>query len=406
MNISFNRLKRASSKSESDFPLSIFFRACALLASCALLAACAQTSQAPKSPPLDTVGSVILNQATEAPERVRLLEIGVLIFTADSDEQEIFAFGDWIFEEIHQKEAQLLPHLLRDTLVASNQWGAVRVIPEQDPSLDISITGEIIQSDGQNLELRIVAQDSTGREWLNKVYFDTATVDDHVEVTRFSARNRFDAINFIDPFQDIYNRIVNDLLAVRASLNDQSLISIDRVSLMSYAIDLSPESFAHMLVRGEDGLLTVSSLPANDDPMFSRVADMQYRHHLFIDTVDGYYQTLFDEVQPAYVLWRRYSIDQIAETESARQQAKEYNFGNSRSFLSLTQRYDRYKWSKIYEQEFTELAAGFNNELAPAMLELNSQVHGLNGTMEQQYRQWRGILRSLFELETAQLGRN
>ena len=37
------------------------------------------------------------------------------------------------------------------------------------------------------------------------------------------------------------------------------------------------------------------------------------------------------------------------------------------------------------------------------MLALNGQVHGLSGTMEQQYREWRGILRALFELETAPL---
>jgi hypothetical protein len=37
------------------------------------------------------------------------------------------------------------------------------------------------------------------------------------------------------------------------------------------------------------------------------------------------------------------------------------------------------------------------------MLELNGQVHGLSGTMEQQYREWRGILRELFELETEPL---
>jgi hypothetical protein len=79
------------------------------------------------------------------------------------------------------------------------------------------------------------------------------------------------------------------------------------------------------------------------------------------------------------------------------------SYGDSRSFLALSQRYDRFKWSKIYEHEFTELAAGFNNELAPAMLELNGQVHGLSGTMEQQYREWRGILRALFELENQPL---
>jgi hypothetical protein len=167
---------------------------------------------------------------------------------------------------------------------------------------------------------------------------------------------------------------------------------------------LRPGRFTDSLRENEEGLLELVSLPAQDDPMLARVADMRQRHLVFIDTVDEYYQTLYEDIQAAYVLWRRYSLDQTQETlERDQQPETSMSYGDSRSFLALSQRYDRFKWSKIYEHEFTELAAGFNNELAPAMLELNGQVHGLSGTMEQQYREWRGILRALFELENQPL---
>ena len=74
-------------------------------------------------------------------------------------------------------------------------------------------------------------------------------------------------------------------------------------------------------------------------------------------------------------------------------------YSSSSGYLTLTQRYDRYRWSKIYELEYRELASGFNREAAPAILELNQQVHGLSGTMEEQYLQWRRVLRQLFALE-------
>lgn len=367
----------------------------------ALLASCAQTPVEPEAPILDLVGSVSLNTASSIAPEANLLEVGVMVFTASESEQQ-YQIGDWVFDEIIQKETRFLPHLLSDTLVASNQWGAIRVIPESDPSLDLFIWGTIIQSDGLNLVLQIQAHDSTGREWLNKTYADMTEFEDYPESTRFTLEDTFDASNFVDPFQDVYNQIANDLLAVRESLSQESLFSINAVTEMTYASDLSPETFSNTLVEGPDGLLMVDSLLALDDPMLKRVIDMQYRHHLFIDTVDEYYAALYDDIKPAYVLWRRYSIDEINETEAARVQAERNNYGNSSSFLSLSQRYDRFKWSKIFAREFTELASGFNTELAPAMLELNNQVHGLNGTMEQQYREWRGILRSLFELETGQ----
>ena len=72
--------------------------------------------------------------------------------------------------------------------------------------------------------------------------------------------------------------------------------------------------------------------------MMARVADMKYRHHLFVDTVDEYYKTLYNDVQPAYVLWRRYSIDQITEIETSRQEASRSAYGNSNGFLSISQR--------------------------------------------------------------------
>ena len=370
-----------------------------------LLNACAQTLHvpAPVERVLALVGDVELKEASQLPADNALLEVGVKIFSTEEKQAGEYEVGDWVFDEIIQKETQFLPHLLKNTLDKSNQWGAVRVIPHSDPSLDLIIEGQIIQSDGKTLELHIRAIDSSGREWLNQTYADQSIQEEYPESTRFTLDNTFNALNFVDPFQDIYDRIANDLVSVRTNLSEQILAELNLVADMLYASDLSPDNFSGALRKDENGLLVIDRLPSLNDPMMARVADMKYRHHLFIDTVDEYYKTLFDDVQPAYVLWRRYSIDQITEIETSQQEASQSFYGRSSGFLSISQRYDRFKWSKIFEREFSELAVGFNKELAPAFLEMNSQVHGLTGTMEQQYREWRGILRRLFELENAGL---
>lgn len=385
------------------------------------LAGCAQRSTMPVDtsaadalaarPTIDPVGSVTLitsqmrdqNHANDA--LGTRIDIGIVPFTTRESEAINTAFGDWIFDEIKQKETQFLPHLLGKALIESDLWGAVRVVPEADPSLVLTIRGEIISSTGLDLAVHINATDSSGRVWLSQDYADIAQLSDYPESTRFTYGNRFDGANAIDPFHDLYKQVANDLLARRDSLSEARLAEILQIADLVYARDLSPERFANTLAEDEEGLLQLVTLPAADDPMLARVSDMRYRHHLFIDTVDEYYQTLYADIQPAYLLWRRYSLDQTEETLSRdATPPSTTTYGDSRSFLALSQRYDRFKWSKIYEHEFTELAAGFNNELAPAMLELNGQVHGLSGTMEQQYREWRGILRALFELENAPLG--
>jgi len=213
----------------------------------ALLTACAQSVPVPVERILDLVGDVSLNEAITVPSENSMLEVGVQIFSTEQKENGEYEIGDWVFDEIIQKEAQFLPHLLKNTLVASNQWGAVRVIPESDPSLDLIIEGEIIQSNGETLEIHVRAIDSSGRAWLNKTYADQSIQEEYPESTRFTLDNTFDALNFVDPFQDIYNQIANDLVAVRSKLGEQALLELNLVTDMLYASDLSPDTYSSAL---------------------------------------------------------------------------------------------------------------------------------------------------------------
>ena len=364
------------------------------------VASCSQPS--PPEPielPIPAVGIVELEATILEPEQYQLLDIGVKVFDVSISEEEILELNEWIFTEIRENETHYLPYVLRSTLVASNQWGPVRVLPLEDPSMDLLISATVLASDGQRLTMQVEAKDSTGRLWLDKDYTDQSSAADFPVSTRYTPSNQFDSANFTEPFQDIYNQVNNDLVDVRSTLSTQELINIKRVSQLVYAGDLAPESFAENLGRNELGRLTVVTLPAPDDPQLERVNEMRQRHHLFIDTVDQYYESLYEEMQAAYVIWRKYSYDQIEEEMAASESYDFNSYGRSRSYLTLTQRYDRYRWSKIFEMEYQDLSLGFSNEIAPAILELNEQVHGLSGTMEEQYIQWRRILQRLFELE-------
>jgi len=366
------------------------------------LVACSQTRLPSENtePLLPPVGIVELNQADVALPEHLLVDIAVNVFDVEIDEQEALEFGEWIFTEIRNNETHYLPYVLRNTLLESNQWGAVRVLPASDPSVDLQIQGSVLASNGKRILLHVVATGSTGRVWLNQKYADITLEKDFPDTTRYTQGNPFDPTAFAEPFQDIYNQINNALVEFRASLTEQQLVDVKRISQMVYASDLAPESFQHNLMEDENSLLTLVSLPAEEDPMLERVADMRVRHHLFIDTVDQYYASLYKQMQPSYAVWRKYSFDQVNEELDANGRPYNYeDYGRSGRYLTLTQRYDRYRWSKIFEMEYRDISAGFNNEVAPAILELNENVHGLSGTMEEQYIQWRRILRQLFALE-------
>ena len=232
------------------------------------------------------VGEVSLNIAEIEPAQHQLLDIGIIVFENDEDESAARTYGDRVFAEVREKEIRYLPFLLRKVLIESQQWGAVRVLPEADPSVDLLISGKILRSSGTELALQIDATDSTGRSWLSAIYGDAAMLSDYPEDIRFTPSRPFIPSEHQEPYLDLYENIGNDLVTIRDKLSVSDLQTIRDVSTLVYANDLSPESFGHMLTTNDAGLLEAASLPAENDPMLARVEDMRARHHVFIDTVD------------------------------------------------------------------------------------------------------------------------
>ncbi len=376
--------------------------ACAAL----LLMSCVQLPSHEKSPAVledavvvnEIVPVELIRSAAQSDEEL-LLDVGVQIFDVSEDKSKAVGIGDWIFAEILDIESQYLPVVLRNSLVKSAQWGSVRVLPRQDPSMDLQVMGTILQSDGLSLQLNIRAVDGTGREWLNKTY---SGVSAKVEKQAIAPTSSTDASPG-DPFQSLYYKIANDLAQVKLSLSNAALLNIRRVAEIRYANDLSPETFASLLAINPDGTRRVKRLLAENDPMLDRIERMRNRHHLFIDTVDEYYAATYRESLPLYDLWRFYSREQVIETQAEEQREKSVS-RRAGGFDLMSDRYQRYQANKMFEQEWAELASGFTGEVAPAILALNARVYGLTGSVDEQYEQWRAILRQLYLEENTAAG--
>jgi hypothetical protein len=318
-----------------------------------------------------------------------LVDVGLVIFDAGipADESTHSKLG--IFPEIRKAEAKYMPVMLREVLIDSGDWGVVRVLPEALESSELLVTGKIIHSDGQRLELQIQARDATGSLWLDKAYTGTTTPADYpVQVPG-------------DPYMQVYNQIAADLLAVRRQKSAKQLSDIREIALMRYASELAPQVFASYLASSPAGIYTLLRLPAEDDPMLVRVIRIRNQEYLFIDTVDEQYARLAEEMAPTYNLWRQYGAEQADyRNEYQERVASKNSQGRRGSFAALEQTYNAYKWSKIHEQDLDELALGFNNEVAPTVMEVSGTVFKLSGGLDSQYSEWREILQRIFALET------
>ena len=104
---------------------------------------------------------------------------------------------------------------------------------------------------------------------------------------------------------------------------------------------------------------------------------------------------------PTYNLWRQNGRElAIYHVEYEAREVSRDRDGRRGTYAAMQQTYNAYKRSKEHDQDLDELAQGFNNEVAPTVLEVQGKVFRLNGTLDSQYNEWRSILRSIFALET------
>ena len=167
---------------------------------------------------------------------------------------------DTVFPEIRFAEATYFSNQLAKILEKSGAWGAVRVIPNTDIVVDLYITGTIVQSDGETLDLEIKVFDSSGATWISKQYKQT--------VGKYAYDRRLKSL--ADPFHNLFVRIANDLLAYREKLPDQSAEKLRQLSELRFAQQFAPEAFAAYVAKKRDGTLTIERLPV-DDSILRRV---------------------------------------------------------------------------------------------------------------------------------------
>jgi hypothetical protein len=324
-----------------------------------------------------------------------------------------------IYPDLRKAEARYLPVMLRNTLESSAQWGAVRVAPESVQFVDLAISGKIIESTGQHLAIEVTAKDAAGRTWMqDKRYEGDADIGSYKTDTALHAR---------DPFQNLYSMIANDLLGVRAKFGPAALRELRQVADLEFAQDIAPAALSGYLVKDASAkppLTRVSRLPAENDPMAIRVKRIRERDTAVVDTLDGYYLGFAEQMQQSYGEFRRTSYDEIEKEDEARSSARmrtilgaaavaasilapsscnsqtscnvmsaaRYagSIGGVTAFLSGLKKYAD---ARTHAQSFGELARSFQSEVATQVVEVEGRSLKLSGSAEEQYREWRSLLR-------------
>ncbi|WP_226876973.1 hypothetical protein [Microbulbifer hainanensis] len=349
----------------------------------------------------------------------RLLDVGIVQFnpgldTAKAEEDKL------VFPELRNAESRYIAVTLADSLQSSQGWGAVRVIPSERTNIDVTVTGRIVQSDGETLTVDVTVTDSRGQRWFTKQYTEQAS---HYAYDRKHPTKG-------DAFQGVYNRIANDMMVYRQKLSDDYIAELRTISELRFARSFSPHAFDRYLSQSDDGLYHLNALPAEDDPMLARVRRIRERDYLFVDTLQGYYGTFVKTMEEPYQEWRAMSYEEVQQMHELKRKARNHTIMGAAAIIGgiaaagagagsaraagqvgiagggylIKSGFDRRAEAKMHIEALQELGDSMEAEVEPRIVELEDRTVTLTGSVENQYRQWREILKEIYQAETGDLG--
>jgi hypothetical protein len=393
-----------------DFHVSAIHALLPVLLAAGLLGGCVVNEQRPMQ-------RIAAEKATTEVPEDELLDVGVRLFDpnipADVAEQE----KKRIYPEVRNAESRYMPVLIRDTLESTGQWGQVRVLPRDGTGMEVFMDGRILASDGRELKLEIVVTDAAGRTWLRKVYegdADTRAYKDVVSKPR-------------DPFENVYNTIANDLLVARRALPREERQRLRQVADLRFATELAPYAFSGYLAQDRKGIYTVTRLPAEGDPVVERMERVRERDYALVDTLNEHYANFGSSMAEPYTSWRKFSHEELEAESTAKREAltrqilgavavvggivagTESNssaasaaataavIGGMYAFKSGL---DKRTEIKVHAESLKQLGDSFQSEVQPMVVDVEGRTLELRGSAEQQYAEWRQLLRELYETET------
>jgi hypothetical protein len=375
-----------------------------------LLAGCVVNEQRP-------IERITAERAMAEVAADELLDVGVRLFDPNVPENEQEREKRRIFPEVRKAESRYMPMLVRDTLEDTGQWGQVRVLPRDGTAMEVFVDGRIVKSDGRELELDIWVTDAAGRTWFRKTYAAQADTRAYKDVV---AKPR-------DPFENLYNTLANDLLAARRALTTEQRVALRRVADLRFAADLAPYAFGSYLAQDRKGLYSVTRLPADDDPVVQRMQRVRERDYALVDTLNEYYAGFAGSMASPYTEWRKYTHEELeAETQAKREALTRQVLGavavvggviagsqtNSSAgsaaataaviggMYAFKSGLDQRAEVKIHAESLKQLGDSFQSEVQPMVVDVEGRSLQLKGSAEEQYAEWRKLLRELYENET------
>ena len=338
-----------------------------------------------------------------------------------------------IWPELRRAEATKFALMMKRALESTGAFGAVRVAPDKKSTGDLYVLGKIDESNGEDVEIDIKVVDISGKTWVDSSF-------DHRVLEQFHNNLRNEGK---DPYGPIFDEAAKYIVEKLKDRPAKELATLRSITDIRFAASFSESKFSKYLGKkegsfGSEGFfgfggshITVVSMPADDDPNFTKTKAIRVRDQLFIDNLQTHYQKFESKMRESYVVWQEQSLQEAkaareAETKAAGQAAagvlviglaiaaaiagnnnNNYNptpaiaitAGAIGGGALLSESFKTSKEAKVYRDALSELGQSVDLELAPQVIEFGKKTIELTGDAAEQFAQWRNFLKQIYQAQ-------
>ena len=382
-----------------------------------LLVACAPSTV--KSVPTGPQPSSSYNQAEAERYQGVKLDVVIPVFSPGLSDAEANYEEEGIWPELRRAEANRFAYQLKQALDDSGMFGAVRVTPNSTASGDLYVLGEIIESNGQEVEFRLNAVDASNKQWLNE------TIDHDVQEGFYkNPRNEG-----LDPYQPVFDKAAAVIIEALLKQQQSQLAQLKSIADLRFASSFNEQAFSdYMDTSGRQ--IELVGLPSDADPMFERVKSIRVREQLFVDNLQQNYGNFSEQMDDSYLAWQEASATELqlrkeARTKSALKilggvalvaaavaaavngSSSQPSIGRDVAVLAggvggavlISSGFKSREEAKFHQEAINELGESINLEMAPQVMTYEEQSVELTGDIENQFQQWRAFLNRMYQLE-------
>ena len=327
-----------------------------------------------------------------------------------------------VWKELRKAESIRFAYKLKLHIEKLDKFGAVRVVPDLNATSDLYISGKIMESNSEEVELDIKVADISGNLWIDDDF-------EHQVPEDFYTKGGYNQDSYDPVFQKIAKKIEEKLQFV----STKNLDDLKYISDLRFGMNLSEESFSENIDKNENGKYIIKAKFDSSDPKYIRLSNLRVRDQLFIDELQVFYMNFNENIDTSYLTWQQQTFQEKQAESKAKGEAVGKAIGGilllgaavlaavagansgdaggqalgtigavggGMAGASLLQ--DSFKKSaeaKVHRDAIDELGQSLDVEMSSKVVELNNDTVELTGTAKEQFSQWRLFLKKIYEKE-------